>query len=83
MISVYPSFPLEADLPPRLGGRGHQITDGVKNENDFIIMLFYLLLKLRQFLGEFFVGRKHFPEFYKKPHDGDIGLDGPFAAQSA
>jgi len=76
----HPAPPWEAYLRFRGGWRLHELPDGI--ENGFELGVLFAFQGI-EFSGEFVVRRQHLAEFNKRPHDGDVDLDGAAAAEAA
>jgi hypothetical protein len=80
--TFYLSVPAaEADFAfGRSRGWCHELRYRVEDDAELFVVFF---LQCRQFAGEFFVVGEHAAQAYEGPHDLDIHLHRPLAAQDA
>ena len=83
LFSVFglPFSHLKTDFLPLRHHRAHELANGIKDDLDLSIMLFYFPFQLCQRVRKLFMSREHFPKLDKYPYDGDVHLNRALTVQ--
>ena len=59
--------------------RGHELPNGLEDRPEVLVVLAQLAFEIVKLASQIFVGGHDFTQPHKRPHDGNVHLDGPVA----
>ena len=67
----------------RRGWRSHELSDGLEDDGELLVVLAKLAFEIGEFAGQVFVRRHNSAQADEGPHDRDVDFDGTVAIEDA